>query len=295
MINYLSVEGQPLLSALTVTGNVSVAFNSLFVDSINGFVGVNTNAPGAKLDVRAVTGPDIAMRITNTGSGASFLVEDSSSTDSTPFIIDGSGRVGIGTSTPGSTLEVLGSVFVWGSGSNITTRQASGNDGVVISGRAAGSSNYNITLTPTTLNTNRILTLPDATGTVITTGNLSDFTVTAANTLTAHTGVGYMGLPQNASTTGNYNIVAADAGKHIYSTATRIITIPANSNIAMPVGTTITFIAGGGATVTISITSDDMYLASSGSTGSRTLAQYGVATIVKVTSTAWAISGNGLT
>jgi hypothetical protein len=106
------------------------------------------------------------MRVTHTGAGTAFLVEDSTSTDTTPFIIDGSGRVGIGTSSPGSTLEVLGSTFVWGSGSNITTRQASGNDGVIISGRAGGASNYNITLTPTTLTTNRTLTLPDATGTV---------------------------------------------------------------------------------------------------------------------------------
>jgi hypothetical protein len=48
-------------------------------------------------------------------------------------------------------------------------------------------------------------------------------------------------------------------------------------------------------TVTIAITTDTMYLAGAGTTGSRTLAAYGMATAVKVTSTSWIISGNGLT
>jgi hypothetical protein len=104
-----------------------------------------------------------------------------------------------------------------------------------------------------------------------------------------------MGLPQNSTTTGAYGVVAADAGLHIYSTATRTVTIPANSNVAMPVGTTLVFIAGTGATVTISITSDTLLLAGLGTTGSRTLAAFGMATAVKIASTTWIISGNGLT
>jgi hypothetical protein len=129
-------------------------------------------------------------------------------------------------------------------------------------------------------------------------------TVTATNftgspldgtTTTAASGVGYMGLPQNASLTSNIAVVASDAGKHIYSTATRTATIPANSNVAMPIGTTIVFVAGSGATVTIAITSDTMYLAGPGTTGSRTLAPFGMATAVKIASTTWIISGNGLT
>ena len=47
--------------------------------------------------------------------------------------------------------------------------------------------------------------------------------------------------------------------------------------------------------VTIAITSDDMYLAKEGTTGSRSLAQYGMATALKIGSTKWLISGNGLT
>ena len=118
----------------------------------------------------------------------------------------------------------------------------------------------------------------------------------AGTTATGTSGFGYMGLPQNSATTGAYEVVAADAGKHIYSTATRTITIPPNANVAMPVGTTIVFVAGTGATVTISITSDTLILAGLGTTaGSRTLAPFGMATAVKIASTTWIISGNGLT
>jgi hypothetical protein len=116
-----------------------------------------------------------------------------------------------------------------------------------------------------------------------------------ATLATATTGIGYMGLPQNSTTTGSYTIVAADAGEHIYASATRTITIPANSALALPIGTTLTFIAGAGATMTIAITTDTMYLAGAGTTGSRTLAAHGIATAVKTTATTWIISGNGLT
>jgi hypothetical protein len=47
--------------------------------------------------------------------------------------------------------------------------------------------------------------------------------------------------------------------------------------------------------VTIAITSDTLLLAGAGTTGSRTLAPFGMATAVKITSTSWIISGNGLT
>jgi hypothetical protein len=106
--------------------------------------------------------------------------------------------------------------------------------------------------------------------------------------------VGYLGMPQQSKSTA-YTTVIGDAGKHIYVTATATITIDSNANVAYPIGTTIAFIAAAGATVTIAITSDTMYLGGTGTTGSRTLAAYGMATAVKVTSTSWFINGAGLT
>jgi len=47
-----------------------------------------------------------AFRITQTGTGNAFVVEDSASTDATPFVISASGDVGIGTTTPSSELHI---------------------------------------------------------------------------------------------------------------------------------------------------------------------------------------------
>jgi len=148
-----------------------------------------------------------------------------------------------------------------------------------------GTTNINIGGNPSVSTSNINLN-----GTLTLNGTIAD-----ATTTTAARGIGYMGLPQNSTTTGSYTIVAGDAGEHIYASATRTVTIPANGSVAFPVGTTLTFIAGAGATMTIAITTDTMYLAGSGTTGSRTLAAHGIATAVKTTATTWLISGNGLT
>jgi hypothetical protein len=54
------------------------------------------------------------------------------------------------------------------------------------------------------------------------------------------------------------------------------------------------FIAAVGATVTIA-NNDTMYLVGAGTSGSRTLAAYGMATAIKVAATTWFINGSGLT
>jgi len=240
------------------------------VEALEAKVGVDGSAVVTSLDYKITNGIFSALAV-----------------DTNVLVVDATNnRVGVNTASPGTAVDVVGTA---------TVRAAATQDGVALTGRAGGTSSYEVTLTPTTLTGDQALTLPNATGTVITTGNLTDFTVTAGTTSTGATGVGYMGLPQNATTTGAYTIVAADAGKHIYSTATRTVTIPSNASLAMPIGSTIVFIAATGATVTIAITTDTMYLAGPGTTGSRTLAAFGMATAVKITSTSWIISGNGLT
>lgn len=125
---------------------------------------------------------------------------------------------------------------------------------------------------------------------------------TVSATLTGSTAdgtnsVGYLTIPQDAQT-GNYTLVAADAGKHVYhavGAAAATYTIPANSSVSYATGTAISFVNMSANAVTIAITTDTMYLSSAGTTGSRTLAQYGVATAIKLTGTTWIISGNGLT
>jgi hypothetical protein len=110
--------------------------------------------------------------------------------------------------------------------------------------------------------------------------------------------VGFRNIPQNSQSAA-YTLVLADAGKHIFHPVgdnnARTFTIPANSSVAYPIGTAITFINMAVANVTIAITSDTLTLSSAGTTGSRTLATNGSATCIKITSTQWLISGSGLT
>lgn len=116
-----------------------------------------------------------------------------------------------------------------------------------------------------------------------------DVTVTATGTIAADS-IGYRGLPQNSQTSG-YTLVLADAGKHV-SITTGNITIPANGSTAFPVGTTIVIFNNSGSTQTIGITTDTLRQAGTSNTGTRTLAVYGLATLVKVASTTWVVTGN---
>jgi len=104
--------------------------------------------------------------------------------------------------------------------------------------------------------------------------------------------VGYKGLPQN-SQTASYTLALTDMGKHI-STTTGGVIIPANGSIAFPIGSAVSIFNNSGSSQTISITTDTLRLAGTATTGSRTLAQYGVATCLKVASTTWVISGAGV-
>ena len=123
-------------------------------------------------------------------------------------------------------------------------------------------------------------------------GTLSNCTVDGTDA------VGFRNAPVNSQSAA-YTLVLADAGKVILHPSTdanaRTFTIPANASVAYAVGTVLTFVNMTSQVVTIAITSDTMYLAGTGTTGSRSLAQYGMATAVKLTSTTWLINGSGLT
>jgi plastocyanin len=110
--------------------------------------------------------------------------------------------------------------------------------------------------------------------------------------------IGYLNIPQNSQSAA-YTLTLADSGKHIFHPSTdanaRTYTIPANSSVAYPIGTALAFINMTSQVVTIAIDTDTMYLSGTGTTGSRSLAQYGSASAIKITATSWLISGSGLT
>jgi hypothetical protein len=107
-------------------------------------VGIGSSTPWAKLSV------------TNIGTGPSFLVEDSTSPDTSPFVIDANGDVGIGTITPARKLDVVGTLRTSGTASlsdiDLGSGWAKWNQGST--GGIGLGSGHNIVWTNTTTNTN---------------------------------------------------------------------------------------------------------------------------------------------
>lgn len=119
------------------------------------------------------------------------------------------------------------------------------------------------------------------------------FSVNSAGVLTSTNladAVGYKGIPQNAKTS-QYTLALSDIGKHI-AISTGGVVIPENSIVPFPIGASIVVYNDSSTTQSITINSDTLRQAGTTNTGTRTLASYGLATLVKVGGTVWVVSGN---
>lgn len=93
------------LAEISLTGNNAANTGNLLKLSIGG---ASTNA--------------VPLMITNLGTGLSFRVNDETGdSDTTPFVIDDSGNVGIGTAAPSAKLEVAGNTVLGNSSTTTTT------------------------------------------------------------------------------------------------------------------------------------------------------------------------------
>lgn len=121
-----SGKGSPLTN-----NEVDTNFTNLNTDKLETSGGSLTGA----VSVVASTAGAL-VRITQTGAGDALLVEDSANPDSSPFVVDATGNVGIGTATPANKLTVsAASGAVNATVSNGTGTQAvgvtSGNAGLI--------------------------------------------------------------------------------------------------------------------------------------------------------------------
>ncbi len=144
-------------------------------------------------------------------------------------------------------------------------------------------------------------TLTIADGKTLTASNSLTLAGTDATTMTfpgVSSSIGYLYIPQvgGAAKTLSYTAVLADNGMMAVMNATTLTyTIPANASVAFPVGSVLTIVNYFTSNLSIAITTDTMYLAGTATTGTRTLAQKGIATATKIDTTVWIISGMGLT
>jgi hypothetical protein len=173
----------------------------------------------------------------------------------------------------GNLKTVIGSVNLASQVSG-TLPVANGGTGVTTS---TGSGSVVLSTSPTL--TTPVLGTP-------TSGTLSNCTVDGTNK------VGYIGAPQSTNTT----VAASDAGKHIYITggSTATLTVNTNATTAIDIGTTILVVNNNSGNLTISGAGVTFQLAN-GATGNRTVATKGMATLLKVATDTWYVSGAGVT
>jgi len=294
----------PITAAQGGTGLTSITANSVMIGNATG--SVLLVSPGTTGNVLVSNG---TTWTSSTLANATGLPLTTGVTGLLPIANGGSG-----TATP--SLVAGTNVTITGTWPNQTIASTAGGTGTVTTVSVVSANGFagtvaNATTTPAITLTTSITGVLKGNGTAISaatagtdyvapsgalgtpsSGTLSSCTVDGTNE------VGFKNIPQNSQSAA-YTLVLADAGKHIFHPSSdanaRTYTIPANSSVAYPIGTAITFINMTSQVVTIAITTDTMYLSSAGTTGSRSLAQYGSATAIKITSTNWLISGSGLT
>jgi hypothetical protein len=293
----------------TLTGSLTPAIAAYAAGNLFSFVAANTNTGATTINLNSLGAKSItkfgstALAAGDIVSGQLYLIEY----DGTRFqLINPSGILGVSNISFGSTgltpsTSTSGSVTVAG-----TLAATNGGTGLTSLGTGVA------TWLGTPSSANLLAAVSDETGTgslvfatsptlvtpilgTPTSGTLSNCTVDGTSS------VGFRNIPQNAQS-GNYTMVLADSGKHIYHASgdgAATYTIPAASSVAYPIGTAITFLNLSSTSISIAITTDTMYLSVVGTTGTRTLAQYGSATAIKVSGVSssgiWVISGSALT
>lgn len=104
----------------------------------------------------------------------------------------------------------------------------------------------------------------------------------------------YAGIPQNSQAGTTYTTALADANKHILMSNAAAKTLTLGASL-YAIGTTITVFNDNTGNVTIATTGVSILWAANDTTGARTLAPAGLATLLLYAANAWVITGTGLT
>ena len=256
------------LSAPTVTGNVAFDTDTLFVDATNNRVGIGTTSPSYTLDVTDGTakidnltvGDTDEGRIKITGAGkielrdTNSMIQESSgillwnnaagrtvrmATSGTERMrVATDGNVGIGTTSPSSTLDVNGNVTISGNltvnGTTTTVDSTTVQIQNAFVFEGATADDFETTLTVVDPTADRTITLPNATGTVALTNSFTHFH-SSAQTVTSGEAT------TNASGTVDYTFSELSGAIHYVAFLNRTLMRASEYSVS---GTTLTVTSG---------------------------------------------------
>jgi hypothetical protein len=283
-----------------------------------GELAINYNDGGMILFAKNTTGT--VIKLMNNPANLLYPTADGSANQA--ITTDGSKTLGFASvALPGSS-NTFTAAQTFRAANAIRSEAASTQDAIVIAGRAGGTSSYAATITPPTLAANITLTLPAATGTLLTStsplavaGNSSegasirlpedtdngtnyvaikapdslsaDFTCTLPATTAT---LGYLNLPAVGTKTGSYTLAVADVGKYVQVGSGGSITIP---DATFAEGDVVIIANNTSGNITITCTITTAYIAGTDSDKATvTLATRGLANIVFLSGTVCIISGN---
>ena len=182
-----------------------------------------------------------ALKITQTGTGPVLRVQDSVDPDVTPFIIDSSGQVGLGTQSPSTALDVNdGVIQLSSSGTSRTTISADASNSTINSPGTRGLLLATGGTTRVTISSAGVVTFS---GAVVLSGGVSGNTtvtgtLTSTSTLTVSSGGA--AITGNSTVTGTLNATStltAQNGLTVSAGGAGITgTLTANSGVSVPSG-----------------------------------------------------------
>ena len=273
---YFYANGAPITQ--TVFSNVTV-LGTITANSIvsNGSISATNVSVTGTISAATVNTSSISTSngnvITFPSTSGAIITSNDVGTITNSMLANSNVRINGSTVSLGNSFTLA--TITFGSGINSTVGSSyNGTTGTTIS----VDPNVAVTLTGTQTLTNKTITGLANVSTVLDySGNQFQF--------------GFRNMPQSGTSSGN--LALGDSGKHVYVSSG--VTIPPNSSVPFEIGAVVTVVSNATSLTITQGSGVTLKWANSASTGNRTLASNGIATLLKVATDTWYIFGLGLT
>ena len=300
---FLSVTGSPI----TTSGTLAISYSGTALPIANGGTGITTTPTNGQLLIGNGTGYSLAtltqgsnITITN-GAGTITIAGNAGTVTSVAQSFTG-GLISVAGSpvTSSGTLALTvagtsGGIPYFSTASTWATSAALAANALVVGGGAGAAPS---TITTGTGVVTALGVNTGSSGAIVTQGGAIISATTINDSAGTGYSIGYRQMPQNNQAAAlSYTLVLADDGKHIYLTGgtTNTLTVPTNASVAFTIGTVITVVNNNSGICTISGPTSGLQLANGALATTRSLATKGMATMVKVGTDLWYVSGAGVT